>query len=108
MLFFSWLDSLAESCGILYQVIARSKPLLENEVIEIEAIVEENDRSQTPVMLANLSNKTVNVTEIAQLGTVLNNKTKRQVKIFETRSYHNIETINNPDEISVHKNIEEK
>ena len=83
IVFSARLDSPKESGGILYQVIPRNKPLLENEVMVVEAIVEGNDRSQVPIMLPNLSNKTVNVHKGVQLGTLLNIKTKRQVNNFE-------------------------
>ena len=66
-----------------------------------EAIVEGNDRSQVPVMLANLSNKTVNVPKGVQLGTLLNIKTKRQVTNFETWPCPGGKTMINPDEIHV-------
>ena len=51
------LDLPEESGWILYQVISRNKPLLENKVMVVEAIVEVNDRSQEAVMLANLCDK---------------------------------------------------
>ena len=86
---------------ILDQVIPRNKPLLEKEVMVVEDVVEGNDRSQIPVMLVNLSNKMVNVPKGVQLETVLNIKSKRQVKNIVTRPYRNSKTIINPDEISV-------
>ena len=52
-------------------------------------------------MLANLSYKTVNVPKGVQLGTLLNIKTKRQVRNFETRPCRDGKTIVNPDEIRV-------
>ena len=95
------LDSPENSGGILYQIIPRNKSLLENEVMVVEALVERNDRSQVPVMLANLSNKTVNVPKGVQLGTVLNIKTQRQVRNVKTRPCSDGKTIVNPDEIRV-------
>ena len=95
------LDTPEESGWILYQVIPRNKTLLENEVMVVEAIVEGNDRSQVPVMLANLSNKTLNVPKSVQLGTLLNIKTKRQVRNVETQPCRDCKTIVNPDEICV-------
>ena len=94
-------DSSEEQCGIGYQVITRSKSPLGDEVMMIEAVVEGKGMSRISVMLANLGNKTVKVPQIVQLGTVLNMKTKRQVKFLEIRSCRNSKALINLNEIRV-------